>query len=64
VGLLVHDGWCAKSRDGWCLLKPNRKPCDGAFQVRTKCEHFICLPGGFAKREPTCPDCRKLSERK
>lgn len=38
--------WCAKHRDGWCAVKPNRQPAEDAFQVETKCGYFICLPAG------------------
>ena len=51
--------WCAQHKDGWCAIKPNRKPPEGVSQVETKCSHFICLPWGIAPRTPTCIECRK-----
>ena len=42
------DIWCAQHRDGWCAMRPNRKPAEGVFQVKAVCDHFICLPWGIA----------------
>lgn len=49
--------WCAKHRDGWCAIKPNRQPPEDVFQVETRCGYFIFLPWDFADREPTCREC-------
>jgi hypothetical protein len=52
--------WCVKSRDGWCATKVNRQPPEGATSVATLCQHFVVLPGGYERREPTCRDCIKV----
>ena len=49
--------WCVRHRDGWCACES--EPKEGETNVPTKCDHFIWLPMGFEKREPTCPDCLK-----
>ena len=59
IETLLNGVWCAKHRDGWCAIKPNRKPPDDIDQVATRCGYFICLPWGLEKREPTCSECRQ-----
>jgi hypothetical protein len=56
---VMKDVWCARHRDGWCAVKPNKKFDEGATSVPTKCGHFVILPGGMDKRQPTCDECRK-----
>jgi hypothetical protein len=49
--------WCVKHRESWCACKINRKPNEAGFNVPTKCAHFVVMPLGIAKREPTCLEC-------
>jgi hypothetical protein len=50
--------WCVRHQDGWCACES--EPKEGENNVPTLCDHFIWLPGGFEKREPTCPECLKV----
>lgn len=57
--------WCVRYRAGdgewesWCAVAGNSKPDEDAASVPTKCGHFVILPLGTSKREPTCSECRK-----
>lgn len=50
--------WCVEHKDGWCAIKLNYKPPEDANNVPTRCNHFVVLPTGFAKRQPTCDECK------
>lgn len=52
--------WCVRHRDGWCATKDGRKHDDAENNVATKCEHFVVLPWGAEKREPTCNECKAV----
>ena len=49
--------WCVRHRDGWCATATGRRCTDGAWNVGTKCKHFIVAPTGCEVRKPTCPEC-------
>ena len=59
--------WCANiATDG---ARPQPVPVrEAAWNVRTRCKHFVAAPGGYKEREPTCPEClaalRKTRKRK
>jgi hypothetical protein len=56
--------WLIKHNRGWCAAKTNRKWDESAFNVETLCDHFVVLPLGCKRGEPTCEDClRKLYRR-
>ena len=52
--------WCVKHKDGWCAVKDGKKPDERETSVPVKCDHFVILPLGMERREPTCPECLKL----
>lgn len=52
--------WCAQHREGWCACKWSRRPAEGADNVPTKCDHFVALPFGFARRTPDCAMCHQV----
>lgn len=52
--------WCAKHKEGWCAVKPNRKFSDDVNSVVTQCGYFISLPWGCELRTPTCEECRRI----
>lgn len=54
--------WCAKSIEAWCAVLPDSEPVEGSWSVQTVCGYGITLPGGYARRETSCPDCRALLE--
>ena len=57
--------WCVRyrdeggDRDAWCAVAGNIKPDEDATSVPTKCGHFVILPLGTSRREPTCAECRE-----
>ena len=50
--------WCVRSRDGWCVLRDQRKTVY-RDSVETKCGYVVTLPWGIEQREPDCIECRK-----
>jgi len=62
---MPKDRWCVawksdrESNDiHWCAVKGRKKPNADDFSVETRCKHFIVLPLGLEKRQPTCPECQ------
>ena len=62
----MPDVWCVEWRgDGGrretCALasQPKGEPVERDI-MRTRCRHYVILPGGVELDEPTCPDCRRL----
>lgn len=53
---------CVQHRDGWCVAKNENECLEENDNIETLCHHFIILPWGFKKRNPTCPDCLKILE--
>lgn len=51
--------WCVEHKDGWCATayQPKSEP-RYRDRVKTKCNHWVILPWGFAKRVPTCMECK------
>lgn len=43
----------------WCAANVPHRPAAAAVSIPTKCEHWVMLPIGVARREPSCPDCRR-----
>lgn len=67
VAYIIRDKKGAVTRDeegrvalGWCATKNGRGFRDGAGSAPTMCDYFVIFPCGKEKREPTCPDCRRL----
>jgi len=56
------DRWLVKHRDGWCAAKPNRKWDEREFNAPTVCGHFVILPLGCKRGEPTCLECCEALE--
>lgn len=56
---------CVRHRDGWCATYYKKvERAEGAFSVRTVCNHYVMLPWGVERRDPTCEECKKqLSDR-
>jgi len=52
--------WCVRHRNGWCAVFDGRCPSEDAWEVPTKCDHFIHLPWACEKRVPTCEECKKM----
>jgi hypothetical protein len=42
----------------WCAAADqSEEPRDGESVVETACAHYVHLPVGIERREPTCPEC-------
>lgn len=54
----IRKVWCVQHRDGWCACKEDRDPGE-ADNVATRCENWVVLPSGIARRWPTCEECRE-----
>lgn len=57
---IIKPVWCVQGRHGWCATSPNNKPAESASSVMTRCDHFIVLPFGTKRGEPTCAICIAL----
>ena len=57
------DVWCVQYRSEaghakqWCAVGDNREPEEVEFNVHTTCNHYVILPLGIEKRQPTCGEC-------
>lgn len=51
---------CVRHRDGWCALKKGERLDPEAISDATACGYFITMRWGNEKREPDCPDCRRV----
>lgn len=60
---LSYVRWCAKHKEGWCAVVPDRAPAEGSDGVPTLCEYVVNFPGGYDRREPTCADCLNVIAR-
>ncbi len=49
---------CVHSRDGWCVLRDQRKTAY-SDNVETKCGMVVTLPWGIERRQPDCIECKK-----
>ena len=47
-------------KEGWCIC--TRKPTAMFFTQETACGRHVTLPGRYALRHPTCPECLELLE--
>lgn len=62
VAWTLDDGEKASARRPkaeWCAHAKDEPHDEAAFNVPTKCGHWVTLPVGCEKREPTCKWCRK-----
>lgn len=50
----------------WCMLasQPKNAPPRYRDNMKTACDHWVTLPGGMERREPTCPECLAKLRRK
>ncbi len=63
--------WCVQSRNSlWCVMMHAQsertvdRHREKALSVLTLCRHYVTLPGGFERRQPTCKDCKVALQRK
>lgn len=49
---------CVQHREGWCILKDQRRT---AYKddMRTKCGNVVIYPLGIERRESNCEECLK-----
>ena len=50
--------WCIRHRDGWCATDRKRAPKESEDSSRTVCKHYVILCWGWARRSPTCGECK------
>lgn len=55
VGWLRRDGSRVIGVE-WCATKTGKRFDEGENNVPTRCAHFVTLPCGMERREPTCGD--------
>jgi len=49
---------CVEHRDGWCATRRNHTRYTDV--VPTLCGSVVMLPWGIERREPKCPECRRI----